>query len=810
MLYSISNEDLLTKEKGKLKRRRILTIVSIAVLTLLVVSIVASPLSMLATAESEIELAYDDGSFETFWGVTHGCKHAVRFSLPEGWTGALVTKARFYMGDKNLAFKVHIYGNDGTTELVTPFDVTPSATGWFDVDLSTLAICVSEDFYIAKEQILSGGPPYLGEDRNAPLAGRTCFMAEGGTSWIIIWDVNLGIRAVVAEQNPPEASFVATPETADVGQTITFNASASTPGCNDTHTMPITEYRWNFGDGNEITTPTPMVYHSYSDPEIYYPTLTVYAPGATPETDSTTRNVTITDNWPMFHHDLTHSGYTDSKAPSTNSTIWNYTAGWLLSSPSVYQGLVYFGGGQDVLALDAHTGLLKWSYKTDTSVSSSPFVSEDRLYIGNDNGWIYCLNATTGTHIWDSWIGGNIFACPTVAYGRVYVGGLTSGGENFYCLNATTGEWLWQIGLFTYIGIYSSAAVLDNRVYVATAEGSVYCLNTTTGDEIWSYAANIGGASSPAIADGRLYIGGDRVYCLNATNGVLIWNNTETMGCYDSSPAIAYGKIYIGSLIDYNVYCLNATTGEHIWNYGTGYQISSSPAVADGKVYVGSYDNKFYCLNATTGECIWSYTTGFWIISSPAITYGRVYVGSMDGKMYAFGEIRDIAIADVATSKTGCLPKPTVGQGKIATINTTVENRGEYTETFSVTIYADSTQIGLRQVTLSQGENTTLSFAWDTTGFTYGNHSLRAEIGIIPFETDTGNNVMESWIIITIPGDIDGNYNVQLADLVLLAKAYGSKPGDPNWTPNSDIDNNDVVGLSDLVILATYYGQHYP
>jgi hypothetical protein len=59
-----------------------------------------------------------------------------------------------------------------------------------------------------------------------------------------------------------------------------------------------------------------------------------------------------------------------------------------------------------------------------------------------------------------------------------------------------------------------------------------------------------------------------------------------------------------------------------------------------------------------------------------------------------------------------------------------------------------------------------------------------------------------------ISGDIDGDGNVGLPDLVILAVAYNSKPGDPNWNPKADLDNNSIVGLSDLVILATHYGQH--
>jgi hypothetical protein len=59
-------------------------------------------------------------------------------------------------------------------------------------------------------------------------------------------------------------------------------------------------------------------------------------------------------------------------------------------------------------------------------------------------------------------------------------------------------------------------------------------------------------------------------------------------------------------------------------------------------------------------------------------------------------------------------------------------------------------------------------------------------------------------------GDVNWDRWVNLADLVILAQAYGSKPGDSNWNPNADIDSNSAVGLSDLVILAQHYGQHYP
>jgi len=127
-----------------------------------------------------------------------------------------------------------------------------------------------------------------------------------------------------------------------------------------------------------------------------------------------------------------------------------------------------------------------------------------------------------------------------------------------------------------------------------------------TNNTLWNYTTDGNVFSSPAVADGKVYVGSYdyRVYCLNATTGVQIWNYT-TGNNVQSSPIVADGKVYVGS-DDHRVYCLNATTGAHIWDYPANGNVRSSPAVADGKVYVGSGDDRVYCLNASTGVHIWN------------------------------------------------------------------------------------------------------------------------------------------------------------------------------------------------------------
>lgn len=107
-----------------------------------------------------------------------------------------------------------------------------------------------------------------------------------------LWDTEQK-QIQVVQPNGPKAEFSATPETANVGELVTFNATTSQPGWNGTNQMPITDYLWDFGDGNKTTTTTPIIYHAFTSSGTYYPTLTVYASGATPETDTTTHSAAI-------------------------------------------------------------------------------------------------------------------------------------------------------------------------------------------------------------------------------------------------------------------------------------------------------------------------------------------------------------------------------------------------------------------------------------------------------------------------------------------------------------------------------------
>jgi outer membrane protein assembly factor BamB len=372
------------------------------------------------------------------------------------------------------------------------------------------------------------------------------------------------------------------------------------------------------------------------------------------------------DWWPMFHHDLTHTGNSSSTAPSTNQTLWSFnTGGAVVSSPTIADGVVYIGSMNDnFYALNASTGTLIWNYTTGNSiVFSSAAVANGIAYVGSEDGDVYAFNASTGTLIWNCKVGELVWSSPAVANGMVYIGSEIS---NVDALNASNGDLVWSYS--TGDEVVSSPAIDNGVIFIGSLNGNVYALNATDGTYMWSYQTGSYVTSSPAVTNGVVYISTDGcgsvekdsdTYALNASTGALLWSYPT--GDF-SSPAVANGLVFAGGS-DEKLYALNATTGACVWNYLTGEP--SSPAVAGGLVFIGDANwCAVHALNASTGAPLWSYQTGGSVSSSPAVCGGVVFIGSDDGKVYAFGSSADPPSTS-STSSTSPLgwgsPPPTPG-----------------------------------------------------------------------------------------------------------------------------------------------------
>jgi hypothetical protein len=166
-----------------------------------------------------------------------------------------------------------------------------------------------------------------------------------------------------------------------------------------------------------------------------------------------------------------------------------------------------------------------------------------------------------------------------------------------------------------------------------------------------------------------------------------------------------------------------------------------------------------------------------------------------DGTVDVIGP--EIVITGISESRA------VVYRGYGTNITVAVANLGDFTETFNVTLCANTTDIDTEQVTAPAGNSTSVTFTCNGTGFAYGNYTLSAYAWPV-----SGNSTMvDGSVLSTIPGDLNGDGIVDIYDAILLASAFGSSPGSPKWNPNADINGDGVVDIYDAIILAANFGK---
>ena len=77
------------------------------------------------------------------------------------------------------------------------------------------------------------------------------------------------------------------------------------------------------------------------------------------------------------------------------------------------------------------------------------------------------------------------------------------------------------------------------------------------------------------------------MYAIDALTGTKVWNFTTGFSV-GSSPAVADGVVYVGNDRGTSLLALDTATGRQVWNYPMGGIVYGTPAVADGLVYIGS------------------------------------------------------------------------------------------------------------------------------------------------------------------------------------------------------------------------------
>lgn len=149
---------------------------------------------------------------------------------------------------------------------------------------------------------------------------------------------------------------------------------------------------------------------------------------------------------------------------------------------------------------------LVWKFKTQDPISSSPSISEGKVFFGSWDGYLYCLDVNTGQEIWK--FGSDqttldifekvIFGSPSISDGKVLFG---STDNYLYCVDINTGQEIWKFKTEHHV---DDPSISEGKVFFGSFDGYLYCVDVTTGKQIWKFKTK-GMPSSPSISDGKVF-----------------------------------------------------------------------------------------------------------------------------------------------------------------------------------------------------------------------------------------------------------------------------------------------------------------
>lgn len=140
---------------------------------------------------------------------------------------------------------------------------------------------------IIEFEVLATGESVLGID-DTPGIGAWTYLADSVLVYTVPPDVETKDGYVSNLDSPPTASFITSPSVPDLGETVTFDASASSDSDGN-----IVRYEWDFGDDNYANETGPTTTHAYTTAGDYTATLTVFDDAIPTQVMMDTFNTTI-------------------------------------------------------------------------------------------------------------------------------------------------------------------------------------------------------------------------------------------------------------------------------------------------------------------------------------------------------------------------------------------------------------------------------------------------------------------------------------------------------------------------------------
>ena len=301
------------------------------------------------------------------------------------------------------------------------------------------------------------------------------------------------------------------------------------------------------------------------------------------------------------------------------------TGAGIYCSPAVEKDKVFVGDDMGYLTAYAlKNGKKLWSFQSGKRIVGTPAVSEGIVVFGSADCKIYGLNAQNGNLLWTVKAAAPVLGAVTIDNGIAYIG---ASDHTFRAVNIHTGDVKWNFtGVKGYIE--TKPLVTDNKVIFGAWDNTLYALDKADGKELWKWTGGLTrmhfspAAVWPVASDGKVLITDPQraMTAIDLATGETIWRTyqstvRETIGLSADKKRV-YSKTMNDSIVCYST---QGDKPHQLWssNVGFGYEHAPSMQVEkDGVMFGSTKGGLIFALEPLTGKVLWKYKIGNSLINT--------------------------------------------------------------------------------------------------------------------------------------------------------------------------------------------------
>src|SRR2546428_8598109 len=390
-----------------------------------------------------------------------------------------------------------------------------------------------------------------------------------------------------------------------------------------------------------------------------------------------------------------------------------------IATPAYADGMLFVGGGygsHDFYAVDAETGKIIWQIQTGEDGPTAAVVADGLVAFNTESCTLIVVDERRGRLVWQEWLGDPLMSQPAIDKGVLYTAhpaatgrpakraefhpqaAWPGGSHRVVAAELSTGRHIWEQEISG--DVITAPVISDGTVYFTTFNGNSYALNAADGSVVWVKAN--AATSAPVIANGQLYetrkkqagketveglarvnakegnardkdlIAKSKADYLKEGGGGGVALSAQAVTSLDSSVgfsaapasaklAEANGAVGVNSVVGAWAYqgsraavskgqilnaqgnfinSVRASDGKQSWqtevvgtHSGPGGQVFSPPAVGRDYLYLAGAAGYLVSVRQSDGGVGFSYAMKAPIAFQPALAKGNVYAGTSDGRL---------------------------------------------------------------------------------------------------------------------------------------------------------------------------------